>query len=400
MKGTPERVIESRAMRRYRVGWNVVVVLLVAVGMLAGSISIGWAPLVGITVCLAVLGAAFGVAWVEPDGDRRAASMVGARYGAAGALMVAGLPAIIEGWTALVLIAVTLTAPPILELVVRTLHGKHCDGAVDDPTRLSERDLAERWRASYDEVHRADASAIELLEVVAERARLLDELERRDPRRFRAWLAETAETRPGPRPGAQPGSPPGPPGREAGPGSRGDRRTQHLEAVAWADLVPPPDLLGHRPALALAGEPHRRGRDPHLVVQPQQAAGDRERDEPDRPVTTDAEGVREAAWEVHEPARGQLEGVLAGDVGHLAVEQVERLGLVLVPVQGSGDPRRLGHQRHPQPTGGVLRPDEVLEERAHRPGAATAVGCARDDGVLLGVVLDVRLGLGHGDHLN
>lgn len=213
MKGTPERVIESRAMRRYRVGWNVVVGLLVAVGMLAGSISIGWAPLVGITVCLAVLGAAFGVAWVEPDGDRRAASMVGARYGAAGALMVAGLPAIIEGWTALVLIAVTLTAPPILELVVRTLHGKHCDGAVDDPTRLSERDLAERWRASYDEVHRADASAIELLEVVAERARLLDELERRDPRRFRAWLAETAETRPGPRPGSKPGSQPGTQGR-------------------------------------------------------------------------------------------------------------------------------------------------------------------------------------------
>lgn len=206
MKGTPERVIESRAMRRYRFGWNAVVVLLGVVGMLAGSIVIGWAPLVGITACLAVLGAAFGVAWVEPDGDRWAASTVGARYGAAGALMVAGLPAMIDGWTALVLIAVVLTAPPALELVARTLHGKYCDGVVDDPTRLSERDLADRWRASYDEVHRADAPTAELLEVVAERARLLDELERRDPRRFRAWLAETAETRPSSRPGTQPGA--------------------------------------------------------------------------------------------------------------------------------------------------------------------------------------------------
>jgi len=213
MKGTPERVIESRAMRRYRVGWNAVVVLMAGVGMLAGSIAIGWAPLVGITVCLAVLGAAFGIAWVEPDGDRRVASIVGARYGAAGALVVAGLPAIIGGWTALVLIGTTLTAPPILELLVRTLHGKQCTGVVDDPTRLSERDLADRWRSSYDEVHRTDATTADLLEVVAERARLLDELERRDPRRFRAWLAETAETRPGPRHGSSPGTQPGTQGR-------------------------------------------------------------------------------------------------------------------------------------------------------------------------------------------
>ncbi|HEY0951446.1 hypothetical protein [Nocardioides sp.] len=213
MKGTPERVIESRAMRRYRVAWNGAVVLLAGVGMLAGSIAIGWGPLVGITVCLAVLGAAFGIAWVEPDGDRRVATIVGARYGAAGALVVAGLPAVIGGWTALVLIGTTLAAPPILELLVRTLHGKQCTGAVDDPTRLSERDLADRWRSSYDEVHRADATATELLEVVAERARLLDELERRDPRRFRAWLAETAETRPGPHHGSQPGTQPGAQGR-------------------------------------------------------------------------------------------------------------------------------------------------------------------------------------------
>lgn len=209
MTGTPERVFESRARRRYRVLWNAVVVLLVGVGIVAGSVAIGWAPLAGITVCLAVLGAAFGVAWVEPDGDRRVAGSVGARYGAAGAVVVAGFPAIVDGWTAVVLVGMTVTAPPIVELVLRSLRGKAVTPAVDDPTRLSERDLAERWRSSYDEVHSADASAEELLQVVAERGRLLDELERRDPRRFRAWLAETAETRPGPRPGANPGNQPG-----------------------------------------------------------------------------------------------------------------------------------------------------------------------------------------------
>ncbi len=206
MKGTPERVIESRAMRRYRAAWNGIVVLLVGVGIAAGSVAIGWGPLIGITVCLAVLGAAFGVAWVEPDGDRRVASLVGARYGAAGAVIVAGFPAIIDGWTAVVLIVTTLTAPPILEQALRGLRGKGTTGAVDDPTRLSERELAERWRSSYDEVHRADASTEDLLRVMAERGRLLDELERRDPRRFRAWLAETAETKPGSRPGSQPGA--------------------------------------------------------------------------------------------------------------------------------------------------------------------------------------------------
>lgn len=203
MKGSPERVIESRGMRRYRTCWNGVLVLLVGVGIAAGSVAIGWAPLAGITGCLAVLGAAFGVAWVEPDGNRRVAAWVGARYGAAGAVILGGFPAIVSGWTALVLIVTTLTAPPVLEQLLRTLRGTRATGAVDDPTRLSERDLAERWRASYDEVHRADASTDDLLRVVAERGRLLDELERRDPRRFRAWLAETAETKPSSKPEAQ-----------------------------------------------------------------------------------------------------------------------------------------------------------------------------------------------------
>lgn len=213
MTGTPERVFESRARRRYRVLWNAVVVALVGVGVVAGVAEVGWAALAGITGCLAVLGAAFGVAWVEPDGDRRIACSVGARYGAAGAVVVAGVPAIIGGWTAVVLVAMTVTAPPIVQLMFRGLGGGCPARAVDDPTRLSERDLAERWRSSYDEVLRADASTDEVLEVVAERARLLDELERRDPRGFRSWLAETAETRPGPRPGSRPGSQPGAQGR-------------------------------------------------------------------------------------------------------------------------------------------------------------------------------------------
>lgn len=209
MKGTPERVIESRGMRRYRAGWNGVVMLLVSVGVAAGIIAIGWLALAGITACLAVLGAAFGVAWVEPDGDRRVAASAGARYGAAAATVLAGFPALIDGWTALVLISTTLTAPPILEQLQRSLRGKGAASTVDDPTRLSERDLAERWRSSYDEVHRADASPQDRLDVIEERGRLLDELERRDPRRFRAWLAETAETKPGPRPGSNPGTQPG-----------------------------------------------------------------------------------------------------------------------------------------------------------------------------------------------
>jgi hypothetical protein len=213
MKGTPERVIESRGMRCYRACWNGVVVLLAGVGIAAGAVAIGWAPLAGITGCLEVLGAAFGVAWVEPDGDRRVAAWIGSRYGAAGSAILAGFPAMIGGWTAVVLIGTTLTAPPILEQLLRGLRGTPATGAVDDPTRLSERDLAERWRSSYDEVHRADASTDDLLRVVAERGRLLDELERRDPRRFHAWLAETAETRPGPGPGTKQGDPPGAQGR-------------------------------------------------------------------------------------------------------------------------------------------------------------------------------------------
>lgn len=196
MTSNPERAFETPSRRRYRTLWGTAASLVVGVALVAGCVSIGWAPVLATTVSVAVLGAAFGVAWVEGNGERRPAAVRGAWYGGGGALIVSGLPAVIGGWAIAVLVVLGATAPPVLDAVLAELGKRREEQQVDDLGRTSDRDLARMWRTTYDGVTDSSVSAEQRVRVAQERARLLDELERRDPRRFRAWLAASASTRP------------------------------------------------------------------------------------------------------------------------------------------------------------------------------------------------------------
>jgi hypothetical protein len=200
MTSNPERAFETPARSRYRTAWGTVTALVVALAAVAGWFTIGWAPLLATTICVAVLGGAFGVAWVEESAARRPAAIRGAWYGAGGALIVGGLPAAIGGWAIAVLIGLAATAPPVVDAALNELGKKRDEQQADDLGRLSDRDLARLWRTTYDAVSSSSSSAAQRLRVAQQRARLLDELERRDPRRFRAWLAASAHTPPSTKP--------------------------------------------------------------------------------------------------------------------------------------------------------------------------------------------------------
>ena len=200
MKSDPERAFDTTARSRYRTVWSGVTAFVAAVSAVVGSVTVGWAPLAVTAICMAVLGDAFGAAWVDDLPARRPAAIRGAWYGAGGALTVSGLPAAIGGWAMAVLVGLAATAPPVVDAVLNELGKKREELQADDLGRLTERDLARLWRTTYDAVSSSSSSAGQRLRVAQQRARLLDELERRDPRRFRAWLTASAHTPPSTRP--------------------------------------------------------------------------------------------------------------------------------------------------------------------------------------------------------
>jgi len=61
----------------------------------------------------------------------------------------------------------------------------------DELRILTEDELRERWRVSCDELQKHPPSVLRA-DVLAERQRLLDEIERRNPAAFSAWLTSDA----------------------------------------------------------------------------------------------------------------------------------------------------------------------------------------------------------------
>ena len=89
-----------------------------------------------------------------------------------------------------------------------------------------------------------------------------------------------------------------------------------------------------------------------------------------RRVAADPERVGDALRQVDEAAGVELEEVVARLVGHPALEDVERLGLLVVAVQRRGDPRRLGDQ-------GDAEPAALAAARGGARTATPSPTCAR-----------------------
>jgi hypothetical protein len=155
--------------RWYRLAWIAVASLVAFTGACGGVLLLrSWTLLfLAMTAACVALATAAGFS----ESGRR---ISGARLTAAlwvGLVSVAGLVLLVE-WVAFALVtAVVVAGMPLV-------------GA----RRLSTPDLCARWNADL-EALRAAGSAAEAVAVLRDRARCLDELERRDPEGFRRWLA-------------------------------------------------------------------------------------------------------------------------------------------------------------------------------------------------------------------
>lgn len=174
----------------YRRGWGCVCGLLVALGVVAALLAVPVGALVPLFVLPGVLGLMFAMVTLPGGADVRVrdqmwrvvtvALMVGAI-----SVAVAGLLALI-GPSALLIGVLAVAGSPIVVRRFFPKAEKH-----DELRELSTLMLCRQWQRSYDEL-RAETALPRRLEIVQERARCLDELERRDPTGLQAWLASNA----------------------------------------------------------------------------------------------------------------------------------------------------------------------------------------------------------------
>ncbi len=135
------------------------------------------------------MGLAFGATWEEDPARRWATGRWWAARGLVVAVMLTGLPPIMGGWSLLVIVGVGASHPAGVRELVRRVQRWRDPGAAGPFTDLSDDQLARRWRYSSVAVRSSWRSPVEVLELVQERQRLLDEIERRDPEDVRLWLS-------------------------------------------------------------------------------------------------------------------------------------------------------------------------------------------------------------------
>jgi len=177
-------------MRGYQACWlTCVVTLTILATAVAWVVESPWLLLTELLV-IGTLGLAFGVGW-EDDAARKWPS--GRAWGSRGvvtAVLLTGLPPVLGQWSLLVIGGVGLTHPALVQALVRRWSPWRGREATGELAELSEDQLAHRWRYSSVAVRSTWLSPSELLALVEDRQRLLDEIERRDPDNFAAWLSD------------------------------------------------------------------------------------------------------------------------------------------------------------------------------------------------------------------
>ena len=178
-------------MRAYRTVWQATVMVLTTVALTAGAADLGWPSMLGAVGAITVLGAASGLAWVE-DADRRW-RLVGrlALWFGVGAVLFLGLPAVLGVWTLLVVAGLAGLCPQLLGWVAAQRRPSRPARTSEQTRQQSSRDLERRWLRTTQELRLRRPEPADVLALVQERERLLDEIERRDPAGFDALLVRT-----------------------------------------------------------------------------------------------------------------------------------------------------------------------------------------------------------------
>lgn len=178
-------------MRWYRNLWLTTVVVLAAGSFAMAGAALGWTTTIATTAAFILLGAMFGFSWVE-DPRRRAPAMGrGAMWFGIVTVLVLGLPAVLGAWSMLLLLTLGAGTPELIEYALRAYRKASPAPVAEHPEGISSRDLARRWRCTSDQLLDRSTSPVQALALVEERARLLDEMERRDPAGFDQWLVRS-----------------------------------------------------------------------------------------------------------------------------------------------------------------------------------------------------------------
>jgi hypothetical protein len=153
-----------------------------------GCLSVGWGLVTAQVVAVGVFGAAFGSAWEEDTERRWRVARTWAAWCASTAVVLTGLPVLVGSWSLLVLVGLGLLSPPVIGAAGQRLQ-RRGGVAVRSPGECGDDELARRWRTTSRGVRSTWLTAEQRVALAAERQDLLDELERRDPAGFQAWLA-------------------------------------------------------------------------------------------------------------------------------------------------------------------------------------------------------------------
>lgn len=206
-----------RPMSAYRIGWATMTALLAAAGMVASALSSATRLVVEFTT-FAVIGALAVLAASQTDGPRRHRHMarralVGASVGGSSVAGLLGLTGILGPASLLLALAVAVASPWAVrtlgsrlrsmsrpsadqfDVVVRSLAcgaaGFMPVGPVSPQLPETDEELCEHWCANYRAMS-VTRSSRKLMRLAEERGRQLDEMERRNPAGFAAWLASGA----------------------------------------------------------------------------------------------------------------------------------------------------------------------------------------------------------------
>ena len=181
--------------------WRTVVVIVLAIGVASATTVLEWGFMVTLVVTMAFIGGTYGALWGEAFPDTRHPVVSGIVAGPLCSLGMIGVIHLLGAYGGLLLLVIAVTSPWVVGPLVRTLgrrREEHRPRVIaPDPRgadfRLQLADLpasalARAW-ADTDRDLRQTHSTRRWLVLAEARGLILDEVERRDPEAFAAWLA-------------------------------------------------------------------------------------------------------------------------------------------------------------------------------------------------------------------
>jgi hypothetical protein len=179
-------------VEKYRRVWQVVCGVLAVIGIVVGFVVLPAAAWVvfGLLAVVVALAMVVGADPETGDGPSVGHGMLVGLGAAVGVAALLAYAAILNVGALVVLLLPAVTSPPAVRRYAAVL-GMNRRPAEPTVADFGTDKLCRDWLDSYDALRKA-GSHPERLRIVADRQRCLDELERRDPEGFHAWLGSAA----------------------------------------------------------------------------------------------------------------------------------------------------------------------------------------------------------------